>query len=116
MRPPSEVGPPLEVESTLEVPFLWMGRDEETLEGYFDSVVVHMGRVSVRWWVDILGIRSIVGGASICGMRCLRIVSRRLRFSRMVVLRWCGMRPLISSAKVLASVMTQLEGVTAGFL
>ena len=45
----------MEVESTLEVPFLWMGRDEETLEGYFDSVVVHMGRVPVRWWVDIWG-------------------------------------------------------------
>ena len=62
------------------------------------------------------GIRSVVGGASICGMRCLRMVSRRLRWSRLVALIWCVMWPLISLANVLAATMTQSEGVTARFV
>ena len=47
--PPSEVGTPLEVESTLEVALLWLGQEEETLEGYFAAVVVHVVRAPVGW-------------------------------------------------------------------
>ena len=58
----------------------------------------------------------VVGGAAICGMRCLRIESRRLRRSRLVVLRWYGMQLLILLAKVLAVAMTWSEGVIVEFV
>ena len=62
------------------------------------------------------GIGNVVGGALIWDMRCLRMVSRRSRWSRLAALRWCGIWPLILSAKVLAAAMTRSEGVTAGFV
>ena len=69
------------------------------------------GVVGVDW-----GIGNIVSGALICGMRCLRMVTRRSMWLRLVVLRWCGMQPLILLDKVVATAMTRLEGVTAGFV
>ena len=51
--PPSEVGLPLEVESPLDVALLWLGREEETLEGYFAAVVVRVGRAPVGWGGEI---------------------------------------------------------------
>ena len=54
-RPPLEVGTPLEVQSPLEVALLCLGREEETLEGYFTAVVVRVGRVPVGWWEEIGG-------------------------------------------------------------
>ena len=45
----------MEVKSPLEVAFLWLGREEETLEGYFAAVVVRMGRAPVGWWGEIGG-------------------------------------------------------------
>ena len=44
------------------------------------------------------------------------MVTRRSRWLRLVVLRWCGMQPLILLDKVVATAMTRLEGVTAGFV
>ena len=62
------------------------------------------------------GIGNVVGGASICGMLCLRMLPRRSRCLRLVALIWCGMQPLISSTNVLAVTMMRSEGVTAGFV
>ena len=52
--PPSEVVLPLEVESPLDVALLWLGREEETLEWYFASGLVHVGHVPVGWWGERL--------------------------------------------------------------
>ena len=62
------------------------------------------------------GISNVVGSALICGMCCLSMVPRRLRWSRLVDLRWCGMRPFLLLANFLAAAMTRLEGVTDGFV
>ena len=71
----------------------------------------HSGVVGGDW-----GIGNVVGGVSICIMRCLRMVPMRSRWSRLVALRWCGMRPLILLANFLASAMTRSEGVMDGFV
>ena len=52
---PSEVGPPLKVESPLEVALLLLGREEEIIEGYFADVVVCVGRAQIGWWEEIGG-------------------------------------------------------------
>ena len=62
------------------------------------------------------GIGNVVGGALISGIRCLRMVLRRSRWSRLVALIWCGMQPLILSANFLAATITRSEGVIAGFV
>ena len=80
------------------------------------TVVVRRGECRSGVVVVYWGIGNIVGGASICSMYSLRMLPRRLRWSRLVALRWCGMQTLISLANFLSAAMTQSEGVTAGFV
>ena len=56
------------------------------------------------------------GVSLIWGMLCLRMLPRRSRWSRAVVLRCWGMRPLISSESLCAAATTRSEGVTVGWV
>ena len=49
-----------------------------------------------------------------CGMLCLRMLPGPLRWSRLAVLRCCGVWPFIFSESFLAAACTRLIGVTVG--
>ena len=68
LGPPSEVGLPLEVKAPLGVALMWLGKEEETLEGYFAAVAVRVGRAHVGWWEELgrSGIFSAVHRSAAC--------------------------------------------------